>query len=117
MIKLIKKPWGKEVLFAVTDKYVGKILCINKGARLSLQFHQFKDETMYVVLGSAKLTYNNKNRIISVGDSVRIKPGAIHRLEALKDTQIIEVSTPELDDVIRLEDDYNREIISKGESK
>ena len=104
----IKKPWGREVWFAETEKYVGKIIEIESGKRLSLQYHKVKDETIYVLEGKAKVTIDKNELILSPGEFLRIKPRQIHRIEAKKYTKIIEVSTPETDDVVRLEDDYGR---------
>ncbi len=104
----IDKPWGHEIWFAETDKYVGKILFVAKGKRLSLQYHERKDETLYVVAGGAWLTINGKGMILAAGEAVHIPPLTKHRIEAVMDTSIVEVSTPDADDVIRLEDDYGR---------
>ncbi len=112
-VEIKPKPWGKEIWFAHTNKYAGKILCISKGQRFSLQLHEKKEETQYVYKGKLKLTYgtdpqNLKEEILLPGDKVEISPGLIHRLEALEDSEVFEVSTPELDDVVKLEDDYGR---------
>lgn len=107
------KPWGREVWFAHTDHYAGKILEVKKGHRLSLQIHEKKMETQYLYKGKIKL-YLGENEnvldeiILSPGESIDIPPGTIHRIEALEDSEIFEVSTPELDDVIKLADDYGR---------
>lgn len=106
--QMISKPWGYEVLFAENDMYVGKILHINKGERLSLQYHNKKHETMYISTGSCKVTRNDKTDMAGPGECFEIRPGMIHRVEAINETEIFEVSTPELDDIIRLEDDYDR---------
>jgi len=109
----ILKPWGWEKLWAFSDKYVGKILHINPGHRLSLQYHEVKDETIHVLSGVLKL-YMNRYQVehtLSAGMSLRIQPNTIHRFEAPEDGEpvvLLEASTPELDDVVRLEDDYNR---------
>lgn len=107
------KPWGREVWFAHTDKYAGKILEVKKGARLSLQYHEHKTETQYVFMGKVKLTYGKdqehlEEKILNPGDKVDIFPYTIHRIEGLEDSQIFEVSSPELDDVVKLADDYGR---------
>ncbi|HCW31990.1 MAG: cupin [Candidatus Peregrinibacteria bacterium GW2011_GWF2_39_17] len=107
------KPWGREIWFAHTPKYAGKILEVKKGHRLSLQFHEQKEETQYLYSGSVKFTIGHdeqhlEERILKPGQKVDIQPGMIHRIEALEDAQIFEVSTPELDDVIKLADDYGR---------
>lgn len=112
-IKKVDKPWGYELWWAVTDKYVGKLLSIDKNHALSLQYHEVKDETLYVQEGELILELHSENGEIESlnflpGQSKRIKPNTKHRLRALKDSKVFEVSTPELEDVIRLEDDYGR---------
>lgn len=107
------KPWGKEIWFAHTDNYAGKILEINKGHRYSLQLHEKKQETQYVFSGQLKLTYgtdksNLQDKILNPGDKFDVHPYTIHRLEAIEDSLVLEVSTPELDDVVKLDDDYGR---------
>ena len=108
----IEKPWGHEILFAVTEKYIGKILFIKKGHRLSLQYHKQKDETFYCLKGRASLIIKNGNMtniLPLVSDcGYHIEPMTIHRLEATEDTTLVEVSTPEAADVVRVEDDYGR---------
>ena len=108
-----EKPWGFELLFAHTSKYAGKIIIVKKGHRLSLQYHQEKDETMYFYEGKASMDIEKADgRIVSTkfqsGQCIRILPGTKHRLEAIEDTTFFEVSTPELEDVVRVEDDYGR---------
>jgi len=108
-----EKPWGFELLFAHTPKYAGKVIFIKKGHRLSLQYHKKKDESMYIYQGKVKIEIEEANGkttsyIAQPGLSLRIPPLTKHRLEAIEDTTFIEVSTPELDDVVRLEDDYGR---------
>ena len=112
-IKIKEKPWGREVWFAHTDKYAGKILEVKKNARLSLQYHEKKCETYYVLQGKFRLTYateeqNLKELILNPGDKFDIFPYTIHRIEGLEDSKIFEVSSPELDDVVKLADDYGR---------
>ncbi len=112
-VKIKLKPWGKEIWFAHTEAYAGKILEIKKGHRYSLQYHEKKQETQYLYSGKAKLIYGKKQdqlqeKILNPGDKVDVLPYTIHRLEALEDSQVFEVSTPELDDVVKLEDDYGR---------
>ena len=112
-MKIVKKPWGEERLFANTNKYVGKIIIINKGHRLSLQYHKIKNETLLLDKGKLKLTIVKKNRkfktkIVKSGYIFYLPPKTVHRMEAIKTCRLIEVSTPELWDVVRLEDDYNR---------
>jgi mannose-6-phosphate isomerase len=108
----IEKPWGFELLFALTPKYAGKLIFVKKGHRLSLQYHEKKDETMYFHQGKALLEIEEEGKMVSKtvlpGQSVRIPPHTKHRLKAIEDTTFFEVSTPELDDVVRLEDDYGR---------
>jgi len=108
----IPKPWGYELIFAKTDRYVGKILHINRGESLSLQYHEMKEETLYVVAGELRLTIesNGDRREIALrqGEAFHIPPRLIHRMEAIVDTDVAEVSTPELHDVVRLEDRYGR---------
>lgn len=108
-VKVVKKPWGEERWIAVTDKYVGKLLIIKKGHRLSKQYHRVKHETLYTDRGKYLLEFNGKNYTMKPGDAVVVKPGSVHRMYAkFGDVRIIEVSTTELDDVVRLDDDYGR---------
>lgn len=107
------KPWGREIWFAHTAAYAGKILEIKKGHRYSLQYHEKKMETQYVLSGRVKFTYGTnentlKERIMEAGEVMHVPTGMIHRAEALEDTRIFEVSTPDLEDVIKLDDDYGR---------
>jgi mannose-6-phosphate isomerase len=107
-----EKPWGYELLFALTPKYAGKLLFVRKGHRLSLQYHQKKDETIYLHQGKVRLEIEEGGKMVSrefePGQSVRVPPHTRHRLEAIEDSIFFEVSTTELDDVVRLEDDYGR---------
>lgn len=110
----VDKPWGYELWWALTDAYAGKILHIEAGHRLSLQFHESKDESCYVLAGRLRLTKGPSEAEISsvelgAGDVWRNMPGEVHTIEALEDSDIVEVSTPEVDDVVRLSDDYGRE--------
>lgn len=112
-IKIVKKPWGEEVWFAQTEHYAGKILRVNKGHRYSLQFHEKKIETQYLFKGKIKFIHgdseeNLQETIMTPGQKVDVFPGTIHRVEAIEDSEIFEVSTPELDDVVKLHDDYGR---------
>lgn len=112
-IQIKPKPWGREIWFAQTDKYAGKILEIKKGHRFSLQYHEKKHETQYLYEGKIKVTFggeknNLQTKILNPGDKIEILPYTIHRAEAIKDSKIFEVSTPELDDVVKVEDDYGR---------
>ena len=109
----IDKPWGYEIWYAWTDRYVGKILHVNRGGRLSLQYHAQKDETSYVLRGRLLLTQGPTLDALTVleigeGHAWRNRPGEIHTVEGLEDADILEVSTPELDDVVRLRDSYGR---------
>jgi mannose-6-phosphate isomerase len=111
-VKRVPKPWGYELIFAKTERYVGKILHINRGESLSLQYHEIKEETLFVVAGELKLTIeidgDRRELPLRAGEAFHIAPRMIHRMEAIVDTDIAEVSTPELDDVVRLEDLYGR---------
>ncbi len=107
------KPWGKEIWFAQTENYAGKILIVKKGERLSLQYHQQKSETQYLYAGQVKLTYGSSENdlqeiILNPGDKFDIYPYTIHRVEGIEDSVIFEVSTPQLDDIVKLADDYGR---------
>ncbi|MBK9292902.1 MAG: cupin domain-containing protein [Oligoflexia bacterium] len=112
--KLVNKPWGYELIFAITPLYVGKVLHIKKGESLSLQYHNKKDETIHIQKGFIKFqTAASPNEplkeiTLKPGESFHITPKLVHRMIALEDTDILEVSTPELDDVVRLEDRYGR---------
>ncbi len=112
-IQIKAKPWGREIWFAHTEKYAGKILEVKKGARLSLQYHEQKCETQYIFEGKVKLTHGPDEKqleetILNPGDKFDIFPYTIHRIEGLEDSKIFEVSTPELNDVVKLADDYGR---------
>jgi mannose-6-phosphate isomerase-like protein (cupin superfamily) len=111
-ITKVDKPWGYELIFAHTERYVGKILHVNQGESLSLQYHEMKDETLYVVEGELKLTIecegDRRELALRKGEAFHIPPRLIHRMFAVVDTDVAEVSTPELQDVVRLEDRYGR---------
>lgn len=112
-ISIKEKPWGREIWFAQNSRYAGKILIVKKGKRLSLQYHEKKEETQYLYKGKVILTVGtNKNELKNItlnpGDKYDILPYTIHRIEALEDSEIFEVSTPELEDVVRLADDFGR---------
>ena len=112
-ISIKEKPWGREIWFAQNPKYAGKILEVKKGKRLSLQYHEKKAETQYLYKGKVILTVGTdknelKNITLNPGDKYDILPYTIHRIEALEDSEIFEVSTPELEDVVRLADDFGR---------
>jgi len=109
----VDKPWGYELHWAKTDRYVGKVLHINAGHALSLQYHKKKDETIYVQRGKMLFEIGSQDgpldkREMNPGDVVHVTPFTVHRMTALEDCDILEVSTPELDDVVRLEDRYGR---------
>jgi mannose-6-phosphate isomerase-like protein (cupin superfamily) len=113
--KRVEKPWGYELWWARTDRYVGKILHLRRGESLSLQYHHVKDET--IMLQSGRLLFETRpagqdgdlQRIeMKPGDVFHITPGTLHRMTGLEDCDIVEVSTPELEDVVRLEDRYGR---------
>lgn len=109
----IPKPWGSELWFAHSDRYAGKILRVRAGARLSIQYHEAKDETSYVLTGRVIVSQGDSvdrmsARELGPGESWHNPPLRIHTLEAVEDSEIIEVSTPQVDDVVRLEDRYGR---------
>lgn len=114
-VKVVPKPWGHEVIWAHTDRYVGKVLHINAGHALSVQYHERKDETVYLLSGEliywVKLDGDDELRDmkLKVGDAFRITPGTVHYMEAVTDCDVLEASTPDLDDVVRLSDRYGRE--------
>jgi quercetin dioxygenase-like cupin family protein len=114
----VEKPWGHEIIWAETPKYVGKVLHITKGHRLSRQFHRVKEETLRVLSGAMDLEVgpdgHRTTLRMSSGDTFHVLPGTIHRMIAVEDTDVLEVSTPELDDVVRLEDSYGREGTSEA---
>jgi len=110
----VEKPWGHELIWAHTDRYVGKIIVVEAGRRLSLQRHAVKDESIFVMTGRLRLTLEDETGAIGVmelgpGDHRHVPTGRVHRFEAVERTELMEISTPELDDVIRLEDDFGRE--------
>ena len=110
----VDKPWGYELIWAVTGDYVGKLLFVRAGHSLSLQFHREKDESWLIHEGRAELEIAAAGEpvpqleVVSPGAAFRLPPGTVHRLTALEDTLVLEVSTPHLDDVVRLEDSYGR---------
>jgi len=116
----VDKPWGYELWWARTDRYVGKILHVKAGESLSLQYHNVKDETILIQAGRLRFETRAAGEVgplavkeMNPGDVFHITPGTVHRMTALDDCDIIEVSTPELNDVVRLEDRYGREGTSK----
>jgi len=108
----VEKPWGHELIWARTDRYVGKILHVKAGHLLSLQYHNRKDETMHVLRGELILRTQPGTellvRTLKAGESVHIPPKLIHQIEAVADSDVLEASTPELDDLVRLHDRYGR---------
>ncbi len=110
----VDKPWGFELIWALSERYCGKVLFIRAGHALSLQFHREKDESWYVQQGRAELELAQPgdatpaSEVVGPGAAFRLPPGTVHRVRALEDTSLLEVSTPELDDVVRLEDEYGR---------
>jgi mannose-6-phosphate isomerase len=112
-IKTVPKPWGHETIWAHTDQYAGKILHIRAGEALSVQYHRIKDETVYLLSGELiyRVWEKDQPRDVSlrIGEAFHITPGTIHQMEAVTDCDIMEVSTPQLDDVVRLTDRYGRE--------
>ena len=114
-VRKVEKPWGYELIWALTDAYCGKVLFVKAGHSLSLQFHREKDESWLVQSGRAKLELGEagqsilKEVVIAAGAAFHYEPGTVHRVTAIEDTTILEVSTPHLDDVVRLEDAYGRE--------
>jgi mannose-6-phosphate isomerase len=112
-VKRVEKPWGYELVYAATDQYSGKVIFIRAGEQLSLQFHRAKDETIYVHSGRVEFEIGDPGKpmdteVIAPGRAFHLGAGTVHRLRALEDTVLLEVSTPELDDVVRLEDRYGR---------
>jgi len=111
----VEKPWGHELIWAEAEAFVGKILFVKAGESLSLQFHNVKDESWLIQEGRAKLELGSagdamlKHEVVGPGAAFRFRPGTVHRVTALEDTTIVEVSTAQLDDVVRLEDRYGRE--------
>jgi mannose-6-phosphate isomerase len=111
----VEKPWGHELIWAEAEQYVGKVLFVKAGESLSLQFHRQKDESWLVHAGRAKVELGSAGdalldeEVVGPGSAFRFRPGTVHRVTALEDTTILEVSTPDLDDVVRLEDRYGRE--------
>jgi mannose-6-phosphate isomerase len=119
-VRRVEKPWGHELIWAHTDRYVGKVLHIRAGHALSVQYHDRKDETVHLLRGEiiyrvqrAGDTQEMEEVRLRAGDSYRLAPGTIHQMEAVTDCDVLEASTPDLDDVVRLSDRYGREGTSK----
>jgi mannose-6-phosphate isomerase-like protein (cupin superfamily) len=114
-VRRVDKPWGYELVYALTESYCGKVLFVRAGQALSLQYHEVKDEAWYVQSGLARLEVgtvgDDELQVVELraGDALRYRPGTVHRVTAVEDTTILEVSTPHLADVVRLEDRYGRE--------
>jgi len=108
----VEKPWGYELHWAKTERYVGKVIHINKGHALSLQYHNLKDETVYVFSGKLLFEIEENGKLVSremlPGEAAHVTPTTVHRMTALEDTDVLEASTPELHDVVRIEDRYGR---------
>src|SRR5918998_2909075 len=110
----VEKPWGYELIWALTDRYAGKLLVVRAGQELSLQFHREKDESWYVLEGRAELELAaagekaTSREVVTPGAAFHFTPGTVHRIRALEETTVLEVSTPHLHDVVRLEDSYGR---------
>jgi len=116
--KRVEKPWGHELIWAHTERYVGKLIVIEAGKRLSLQYHERKDESIFVVRGRLRLELEDESGRLVVqelgpGEHRRIPTGRKHRFSGIERVELMEVSSPELDDVVRLSDDYGREGTSK----
>jgi mannose-6-phosphate isomerase len=112
-VSRVQKPWGYEIIYALTDHYCGKVLFIRKDEQLSLQFHREKDEVIYVHSGRIEMEIGDPGgpldiEVVGPGHAFHIQPGTVHRWRALEDTTVLEVSTPEIDDIVRLEDRYGR---------
>ena len=113
-MQIIEKPWGKEEVIEINDKYMMKKLAMLKGHRCSLQLHNHKKETIYVLSGQLRIISgpdqdNLTGKIYTEGESITISPGVVHRMEGVEDSIYLEASTPEMDDVVRLVDDYERD--------
>jgi len=119
-MRRVEKPWGHEVIWAETDRYAGKLLHIEAGHALSLQYHERKAESIYVLAGRLHLHHAPSIdeevtvKVLETGTSFDIVPGTVHRFEARENVTLVEVSTPELDDVVRLEDRYGRKGTSEA---
>jgi mannose-6-phosphate isomerase len=109
--RLVERPWGYEIIYAVTERYCGKLLLVHAGEELSLQYHLHKDETLYLTEGLAEIEIGEVGsspvtELLRPGAAFRVPPGTVHRLYALEDSVFLEVSTPELEDVVRIADGY-----------
>lgn len=107
--RVVRKPWGREIVFARNSRYAGKILVIEKGHRLSLQYHKVKRETLYLLEGRLHVELGRRSRVVKAGAVIDVPPRTVHRFEARYGrVKLVEVSTPELSDIVRLADDYGR---------
>jgi mannose-6-phosphate isomerase len=111
--KRVEKPWGHELWWAQNERYVGKLLHITAGSQLSLQYHVKKDETIHLFRGQMVLVLSDGQKLVEhsmrEGESYRVRPGTVHRMRAVTDCDVLEVSTPEVEDVVRVQDDYGRQ--------
>ncbi|MDP8218382.1 MAG: hypothetical protein P9M03_06630 [Candidatus Theseobacter exili] len=112
-MKIIEKPWGKEEVIEINDRYMMKKLAMRKGHRCSLQYHNTKRETIYVLSGKLQISYGPSKeqlraQVFGPDETITLTPGVVHRMEAMEDSIYLEASTPEMDDVVRLVDDYQR---------
>ncbi len=112
-MRVIDKPWGKEEVIEINERYMMKKLTMWKGHRCSLQYHKVKRETIYVLLGNLRIYTGPsqdqlESRVFVAGETITLTPGVVHRMEAVEDSVYLEASTPEMDDVVRLVDDYQR---------
>jgi len=117
--RTVDKPWGRELIWAVTDRYVGKIITIEAGKRLSFQYHEQKDEWIHVLSGRLLLTLEDdagaiQDHELGPGEGAHVPTGRRHRYAGIDTVSLVEVSTPELEDVVRLEDDFGREGTSRA---
>lgn len=112
-VRVVPKPWGHEVIWAHTDRYVGKLLHVKAGHALSVQYHERKDETLHLLRGTMIYRVRDGEALVEVplraGESFRNEPGTVHQMEAVTDCDVLEASTPDLDDVVRLSDRYGRQ--------
>lgn len=114
--RVIDKPWGREQVIELNDRYMLKKLTMNAGHRCSLQYHNHKTETIYVLSGLLKISYGStvdllEDHLYGPGETVTLASGVIHRMEAIEQSVYLEASTPEIDDVVRLVDDYQRDVV------
>ncbi|MBI3961571.1 MAG: cupin domain-containing protein [Deinococcus sp.] len=106
--KIVEKPWGREIWYAHNQHYAGKVVELRAGHRASLHLHRLKHETLYLLAGRVNVTCGDEQFLLAPGQAVTVPPQTVHRLQALEDSVVLEASSPELDDVVRLQDDYAR---------